>query len=249
MSAIRQLIESSVGKKYLMAMTGLVLVVFVLLHMLGNLQIFIGPEALNFYAHKLQTLPAALKWGFRLFLLASLAVHVWMATLLTIENRKARPQNNVTEAVVQASYASRTMRWSGYILVAFIIFHLLHFTVRVVFDFSNLRYDLHGELVHDVYAMVIIGYSHWYVSLFYILSMGLLCMHLSHGISSMFQSMGWRNENWHHRLNLLAVVSGWFIFLGFASIPLSVLASQYSEMNLLPVNEILEQTMDKASHK
>ena len=245
----RQLIQSSLGKKYLMAVTGLVLVLFVLAHLLGNLQIFIGPESFNAYAHKLQTLPLPLKWGFRLFLLVSLIVHIWMATLLTVENRRARPQNNVSEAVVQASFASRTMRWSGYILLAFIIFHILHFTVRVVYDYSNLRYDLHGVIVNDVYAMVISGYNHWYVSLFYIFSMGLLCMHLSHGVSSMFQSMGLRNRYWELRLNRFAVAFGWIVFLGFISIPLSVLASKYAGLNLLPVNEILQHTAEISAYK
>ena len=249
MKPTRQLITSSLGKKYLMALTGLVLVLFVFLHMLGNLQIFIGPDSLNAYAHQLQTLPLPLKWGARLFLLFSVIVHIWMATLLTVENRKARPQNNVTEAVVQASFASRTMRWSGYILVAFIIFHLLNFTVRVVFDYSNLTYDLHGERVYDVYAMVISGYNHWYVSLFYIFSMGLLCIHLSHGVSSMFQSMGLRNRHWELRLNRMAVAFGWLVFLGFISIPLSVLASKYTGLNLLPVNEVLQQAAEITAYK
>jgi len=96
---------------------------------------------------------------------------------------------------------------------------------------------------------VISGYNHWYVSLFYIFSIGLLCMHLSHGVSSMFQSMGLRNRHWELRLNRIAVIFAWIVFLGFISIPLSVLASKYTGLNLLPVNEVLQQAAEITAYK
>lgn len=207
-----------------MALSGFVLAGFVLLHMLGNVQIFLGPEIFNAYAHTLQTIPLAIKWGGRLFLMLCLVIHVWMAVILKIENQRARPENYAFDATVQATLASRTMLLSGSILLLFIVIHLLHFTVRVLFDYSDLHYDLGGVIVHDVYSMMIIGFKHWWLSLFYTIAMGLLCTHLSHGVSSMFQSLGIRNERWRYILDRVAIIYGWVVFLGFTSIPVSVLA-------------------------
>ena len=206
-----------------MALTGIVLALFVLLHMLGNLQIFAGPRILNAYAHSLQTLPAPIKWAGRLFLLGSVLVHIWMAVVLSIENRRARPERYEKEASVQATYASRTMFMSGAILLSFIIFHILHFTVRVVFNYGGLHYDLGGVMVHDVYSMMTLGFSHWWVSAFYVLSMGLLCAHLSHGASSLVQTLGLRNESWRTLLDRSATIFGWVVFVGFSAIPACVL--------------------------
>lgn len=215
-----------------MALTGLVLVGFVLVHMLGNLQVFLGPDTINAYGHKLQSLPPAVLWGFRVFLTVCVGVHVWMAVLLTRANRAARPEAYQAEDTVQASYASRTMPMTGAILLAFFVFHILHYTARVIFDYSDMPYDLHGETVHDIYSMMISGFSHWWVSLFYIVAMALLCVHLSHGVSSMFQSVGLRNEKWRYRLNAFATFYGWVIFLGFASIPVAVLTGVLKPLNL-----------------
>lgn len=125
--------KSTIGRKILMALTGLVLVLFVMGHMLGNLQIFLGADVINAYAYKLHhVLPTPALWGIRLFLLACVAVHVWMAISLTLDNRRARPERYAVNKVVQATYAARTMRMSGIILLAFIFFHLAHFTVRSV---------------------------------------------------------------------------------------------------------------------
>ena len=220
---------SSLTKKYLMALSGLVLVGFVLVHMLGNLQFFLGPEAINAYAHKLQTLPPIVLWGFRGVLLLSVVVHVWMAILLTRENRAARPQNYAV-ASRKPSYASRTMPMTGLILLSFIIFHILQFTVRVVperyeetlppatIDYQNTTLE-----IFDVHAMIIAGFSNIWITLFYLLSMALLCLHLSHGVSSLFQSLGLRNQRWRYILENAGNVYSWFIFLGFAAVPFSVL--------------------------
>jgi len=236
-------LKSTIGRKILMALTGLVLVLFVLGHMLGNLQIFMGAEAINAYAYKLHhQLPTAALWAIRLFLLACVAIHVWMAVLLTLENRRARPSRYVKNDVVQASYSSRTMRMSGVILLAFIIFHLAHFTARVVPGkeygepavLQETEVPLvkggkavikHGEIeqTFNVHDMMIAGFEVWWVSAFYIIATGLLCMHLAHGVSSMFQTLGLRNKIWRTRLNRVALAYGWIVFLGFAIIPLAVL--------------------------
>lgn len=215
----------SLVKKYLMALTGLVLVLFVLGHMLGNLQIFLGPEAINVYAYKLQTLPPPVLWGIRLFLLLCVAVHVWMAVLLTIENRQARPSRYAGQKMRETTFSSRVMPMTGLIILAFIIFHILHFTTQSIFpEYKDLHWNWDGKQIHDVSAMMIMGFSVWWISAFYILATGLLCSHLCHGFSSMFQSIGIRNEKWRRRLDGVAIAYGWIIFLGFAAIPVAVLA-------------------------
>ncbi len=227
-----------------MALTGLVLVLFVMGHMLGNLQIFLGPDVINAYAYKLhEVLPPSALWAVRLFLLVCIAVHIWMAVLLTIENRRARPQAYLKQRPVQATYASRTMRMSGVILLAFIIFHIAHYTVRAVpgmqyndsdvLDSTNvplfkdgLAVVKEGEtvLTFNVYDMMIDGFEAWWVSAFYIVATGLLCLHLTHGVSSMFQTVGLRNQLWRLRLNRAALLYGWVVFLGFAITPVAVLS-------------------------
>lgn len=208
-----------------MALSGAVWVGFVLVHMLGNLQMFMGAEQINLYAHKLKTLPFGLLWVTRAILLAAGGIHVSMGVLLKLENKKARPQNNAQERVSQASYASRTMFLSGMVLLSFIVFHLLHFTLRVIYAYDAVLppYSLQsGEVVFDVYQMVIAGFSHLWVVLVYLASMSILCLHLSHAFSSMFQTMGLNNESLRPWLHRLAIAYGWLLLIGFASVPVSV---------------------------
>ncbi len=240
-----------------MALSGLVLVGFVCGHMLGNLQMFLHSDWINEYAYKLQHLPYGLLWVVRTVMLIAVVAHVITAVMLVLENHRARPEKYVARDTLQASFASRTMRYTGFILFFFIIFHLMHFTIQNVHpEFKDLEVRLegvsgshgslesrtiwgvydklsaHGEFpesealaVHDVYSMVAIGFSptYWYVSVFYIISMGLLCYHLMHGISSMFQSLGLRNAIWRVRLDRIALVISLVVFVGFASIPVACL--------------------------
>jgi succinate dehydrogenase / fumarate reductase cytochrome b subunit len=223
----------SLVKKYLMALTGAVMVGFVFIHMLGNLQMFGGPDAMNGYAHFLHTLPKGLFWGFRIVLLLSLVVHVWMAILIAKENRAARPVGNDRERVVQASWGSRTMGLSGSIILFFIVFHLLQFTTRSL----NPEFNTHafyatladGTSVYDVYKMVYVSFTNYWYSGIYIVCMALLCLHLSHAVSSMFQSMGWRNRIWRPRLDLFSLAYGWVIFLGFIAVPVGVQLSLFQK--------------------
>ncbi len=203
-----------------MAITGLLLIFFVIGHMIGNLQIFLGPESINAYGAFLKSKPALL-WGARLGLLATVAVHIWSAITLSAKNRAARPVTYKVNRSVAASYASRTMIWSGLIVLAFIIYHLLHFTVGAVNPELLALRDEAGR--HDIYLMVIQGFSHPLVSGFYLLSMALLCSHLSHGTSSLFQSLGFRSGQQKIWANRLALLLAWGIFLGNSSIPLAIL--------------------------
>ena len=208
-----------------MAITGLALVVFVIAHLLGNLQIFLGPEALNRYGHFLQTTPE-LVWPLRIGLLAMTVLHIIAAVALTRQNRAARPVPYAHFEVVAASYASRTMFMSGIIIFVFIVYHLLHFTVQVPQinltgqDFRTLE---DAKERHDIYMMMVTGYRNPLVSGFYILGMALLSLHLSHGISSLFQSLGLSNRVYGRFLDKLAVVLAIAIFIGYVSIPAAVL--------------------------
>ena len=203
-----------------MAVTGLLLFGFVIAHMLGNLQIFLGPEALNSYAEHLEELPFLL-WPARIFLLITLMIHMVAAIQLAIENKKARPVPYAVEKTVQASYASRTMLMSGLVIFAFIVYHLLHFTWGVTTpEFFHLV-DSKGR--EDVYSMVILSFQNASISIAYIVAMAVLCFHLSHGIPGFFQSLGFSDEKSTPGLKIFGAASAVIIFIGNSSIPLAAL--------------------------
>src|SRR5689334_20420419 len=173
MKVLTGLFGSSLGKKYIMAITGLVMFGFVVVHMLGNLHVFLGPEAINDYGYFLQSKPE-LVWAARIGLLVMVVLHVWAAIQLSAENKAARPKGYGNYQIVAASYASRTMLVSGLVLLAFIIYHLMHFTVQVQgINLTNTNFVTLEDARHhhDVYNMIIIGFSQPIVSLFYIVSM------------------------------------------------------------------------------
>ncbi len=238
------LFRTSLAKKFVMALTGVILVGFVLGHMLGNLQAFGPPEAINAYAYFLHhILPWEFLWLVRIVLLAAVVLHIVSAVLLVIENRKARPEGYEKQNYMQASFAARTMKYSGLIVAAFIVFHILHFTVQNIDPaYRNLRFDLNGKETQDVYAMIIYGFSNVWIAGFYIVAMALLCWHLSHGVSSMFQSVGFRNEIWRWRLDRFALAFGLVIFLGFIAIPVASLVSWYGGPDIVYGSEVREAT-------
>ncbi len=222
-------LQSSLGKKYVMAMTGFALFGFVILHLLGNLQIFLGPNQINRYAQFLQA-NVELVWAARVGLLLMAALHILSAVLVSIENKAARPEPYGYYQAVAASYASRTMLMSGVIVAVFVLYHLLHYTVQVQAinltgqDFKHFDEVLAGgHKRHDVYRMMVVGFSNLWVSGFYVLGMALLALHLSHGASSMFQSIGWKNGPYGKWIDRMAGVAALIIFLGYCSIPAAVL--------------------------
>ena len=231
---------SSLGKKYLMALSGIVLVGFVFVHMAGNLQILMGQEKINAYAHALQSLPLPILWGSRLFLLLAVLVHAVTAYQLVKENRAARPNRNDVEKTQRAGIASLKMGLTGSILLAFIVFHLLHFTIRTIYpEYSEMMTTVgspDSNEIHDVYSMVLAGFQHTWISLFYVVAMFLLCGHLAHGVSSAFQSLGIRSENWRVKLELAAKAYAWVIFVGFSIVPLLVLAQNWGIVNIFEIN-------------
>ena len=224
MNLLGHFFKSSIGRKLLMAFTGLVLLGFVTGHLVGNLQIFLPPAKINAYAHMLESLGAAL-WLIRGFLLLCLIIHVWLAIQLTLENRAARPQAYGVEHVNRATLASRLMARTGIVVMAFIPFHLGHYTVRVGHPgWSEHTFRLaDGTMVRDVHAMMIQAFSSWSVSTFYIIAVGILAYHLSHGIVSSVQTIGLKNERWTAEVERLSVAYCWLYFLLNAAIPLAVL--------------------------
>jgi succinate dehydrogenase / fumarate reductase, cytochrome b subunit len=222
MTLIARFFNSTLGKKYIMAITGFLLFGFVIVHMLGNLQIFAGPNAINEYAELLKS-KAALLWGARLGLLAITVLHIVTAIQLVLRNRAARPvRYGMGAAPVGASLSSRTAAISGTIILAFIVFHLLHYTVGAIYpEYLALR-DAQGR--HDVFGMVIAGFSNPLVSVFYLVAMALLCLHLRHGVSSMFQSLGLKSGAYDAVIDRVALVASAAIFLGNCAIVIAVLA-------------------------
>lgn len=209
--------SSSIGKKLVVALTGLVLVVFLAGHLSGNLLMYVGREAFNEYAHFLHTmLHGAGVWIARIGLLAMLVLHVVATICLTRQNRAAR-QPYEFKNTLQASKSSRMMIVSGLTILAFVIFHILHYTVRVDAGLAKL-----GET--DPFGMVVLGFKNPLVVLFYVISMTLLCSHLTHGVASIFQTLGLRSKKAEGTIRQLSLLYSFAIWAGFISIPISVLA-------------------------
>jgi succinate dehydrogenase / fumarate reductase cytochrome b subunit len=193
---------------------------FVVGHLIGNLQIFLGQEPLNVYAEKLQSL-GELLWVIRGGLLLVIVAHIVTTVLLAVQNSAARPQKYAVKKSVRSSAASKTMLLSGLTVLAFIIFHLAHFTAKSIHpEWKNLH-DAAGR--HDVYSMVILGFQNPLVSGFYIIAICLLCLHMTHGIQSFLQTLGGRTKKLADGLSKASPAISWAIFAGYASIPTAVL--------------------------
>jgi succinate dehydrogenase / fumarate reductase, cytochrome b subunit len=229
MKMLTRLFGSSLGQKYVMAISGGVLLLFVVAHLLGNAQIFLPDdgEAINAYGHFLQSKPG-LVYTARAGLLAMVLLHIWSAVRLSAANRAARGKQGYegNPLPVAATYASRTMLMSGLIVAAFIVYHLLHFTAMVPSvnltgqDFEKLL-DAKGR--HDVYRMMVIGFQKPLVAGFYVVAMSLLCLHLSHGVQAAFQSLGLKSPVYRRGLEELARALSWALFIGYVSIPFAIL--------------------------
>jgi succinate dehydrogenase / fumarate reductase, cytochrome b subunit len=216
--------HTMIGKKVVMAVTGVVLIGFVIGHMIGNLKIFSGPSEINAYSQFLREVgsPALsygeLLWLVRIVLLACVFLHITAAIQLTRMNRAARPMAYAAKREVETTFSARTMRWGGVLLVAFVIFHLLHLTGGVV-GFRP------GQFKHlAAYQNVVAAFAVWPIALFYILAMGALCLHLSHGIWSMLQTLGWSTARNAATLKIFSRAIAIVVFVGFTSVPVAVLA-------------------------
>jgi succinate dehydrogenase / fumarate reductase cytochrome b subunit len=214
MTSASVFLSSSIGKKMVMAVTGVILFGFVVAHMVGNLQVYLGAEALNGYAAMLRKYPALL-WGARIALLVAVVLHIWSAWSLTRANWAARPEGYRRRQNVASTYASRTMRWSGVFLAVFIVYHLMHMT------FGN----AHPSFVEgDVYHNFVVGFRALPVAIFYLVAMVLLGFHLYHGVWSMLQTLGISHSRYDRPLRLLAAAITAIVIAGNLSFPIAVLA-------------------------
>lgn len=212
MGSIRFL-RSTVGRKVVMGVTGLILVGFVVGHVSGNLLVFKGPEALNAYSAFLKKSMVVL-YGVRVVLLAAVGLHIWAAYSLTRLDLASRPVAYSRFQPQVSTLAARTMRWGGVLLLAFIVYHLLHFTVGSV----------HPGFSHtDVYGNVITGFRVTWVAVFYIVAMVALGAHLYHGVWSFFQTMGWNHPRFNRARRQVATALAVLVALGFIAIPAAVL--------------------------
>lgn len=224
MNRLAKTMGSSIGAKWVMGLTGLALLGFVLAHMAGNLLVFQGQEALNDYAKKLKDLGPIL-WAMRGGLLVVFVLHVATAMRISKENREARPDRYARPQVTEkTTYAARTMLMSGLIVLAFIVYHLLHFTFGVV------QPDAHAAAVAtadtgvlDVYTMVIKGFQNPLIVASYAVAMVVLCMHIAHGASSVFQTLGVTYPSLSFLRNGAGKALAGVILLGNLAIPLSIL--------------------------
>jgi len=214
---------SSIGKKTVVALTGIVLLMFVTGHLIGNFTIYLGRDWLNWYAAHLQSL-GPLLWIIRLSLLGVVGTHILFTMLLWKENQAARPKKYIASDPIKTTVFARTMRLSGLIVLAFIIFHLAHFTAGLVDpSFKHMEAMLDGHEVHDCYGMVVAGFSNVPVVIIYLIGLTLLTMHLSHGIGSLFQTLGITNRRIRPLVEIATRGIAWLLYLGYISIPLAVL--------------------------
>jgi succinate dehydrogenase / fumarate reductase cytochrome b subunit len=212
--------RSAIGKKAVMATTGLILFGWIFMHMAGNLKLFMGPEALNHYAEWLRDLGGPIfphevaLWLTRVLLIVAVIFHIHSAYALTMMNRNARPIGYADRDFVKGTYAARTMRWGGVIILLFVIYHLLHLTTG----------DVHHDFIKgNVYHNVVTGFQVWWVSAVYIIANLALGLHLYHGVWSMFSSLGLTNPRFEHWRRTFATVFAVVITAANISFPLSVL--------------------------
>lgn len=220
MNGLQRALASTGGTKFLVGVTGAFLTIFVLGHMLGNLQIFLGPEAMNGYAAGLKAMPGPL-WAARLGLLAALLIHVVGNVRLNARNKAARPTAYANQQPIVSSFASRTMLISGLILLAFIIYHLAHFTLGLTDPANAELVDPLGR--HDAYSMVVLGFQQPLAAGAYLIAMALLFLHLAHGVASLFQTAGLRRFDLRLSLDAAGRLFAIVVVLGNITIVLACL--------------------------
>lgn len=213
------LLTGNVGRKVLMAVSGLFMVTFVVAHLLGNSTIFVGPDWINAYAEHLKELDL-LVWPFRIFMFAMLSIHVFFGIMLTLENWGANPDKYAVSRRPRSTFAGRTMIWTGLLLLAFLVFHLLQFTFKITPEVVKVV-DAQGRF--DVYTMMVAGLRNKMVAAFYVLSMVALFLHTFHGIQSIFQSIGLNNDRTMPKFIMIGKISAVVFLVVFSAIPILIL--------------------------
>jgi len=217
-----QLFTSSVGRKILVAISGQLMVLFVIVHLLGNSSIFI-PGGINAYAEHLHALPP-LVWSLRIVMLVSLLTHIYFGIQLTLENKTANPTPYAVKRELKATFSSSNMIWTGVLLGIFIIGHLLHFTARVTPDIAPRLASLSSGPFFDVYSMVVGSFRHGAIAAIYVASMVVLFLHLNHGIQAFFQTMGWNSDRSLPVMSKAGRTIAIIFLVGYSSIPIFILA-------------------------
>lgn len=212
--------NSTVSLKIIVALTGVILLLFVVGHMIGNLQVFLGAEVFNAYGEKLRMFPALL-WLVRAVIALTAILHIVVTIRLTLLNNAARPIDYAQKRAVRATLASRTMVYSGLMLLAFVVYHLAHYTWKITNPQYQTMLDAGGH--PDIHAMVVAGFSNPLISVSYVVAMILLGFHLSHGIASVFQTAGWASTRTLPKIEKAATVITVILVLGYISIPISIL--------------------------
>src|SRR5574341_1409254 len=214
-----RLFSDSIGRKVVMAITGLLLVIFLIGHLLGNLNIFRGAEGINSYAHHLHELPVVV-WGNRIVMGLAVVLHIIIAIQVTLENAAAKPEKYAVARALRATFASKNMIWTGLIVGAFVVYHLLHFTVRVT-PGVTVTTDLQGRT--DVFLMVSQAFRVVGISAVYVVAMLAVFFHLTHGVQSLFQTSGLSNAILLPRYGIAGKLLSAIFLVGFGSIPVVIL--------------------------
>ncbi len=213
-----------VGRKIVMSITGLALVSFVFIHLLGNISLFSGPDGINAYAKMLHSLGPFL-WAVRLIMAVALGLHVIFGIQLTLENRAARAGKYAATKHLSATVAGKNMIWTGLLIALYLGYHLLHFTAQVIMpEFSASRHlDALGR--PDVFSMVMHSFRNIGISVAYVMAMAALGLHLSHGLQSMFQTLGLNNERTQPAVVTIGAAAALALFLGYAAIPAGIISN------------------------
>ena len=214
-----QLTTSSIGRKILMAITGQLMILFVLVHLIGNTTIFEWLHGgINAYAEHLHSLPP-LVWAFRLFMLAAVSIHIWYGIQLTLENREGRPKQYAVKSTQKVSFASENMIWSGVLILAFLVYHLLQFTMKALPGMTLIT-DAAGTV--NVFTMVVSAFQNFFTCFIYVGAMVALFLHLTHGIQSSSQTIGCSNDRTLPVVIKAGSLVALVLFLGYIAVPLSI---------------------------
>ena len=216
------LLTSTVGRKLLMAVTGMMLVGFITVHLLGNMSVFAGSEAINIYAEKLHSL-GPIVWIFRLIMLGLFSVHIALGIQLTVENSSASPEAYAIKKRLKTTFAAESMIYTGLILLAFLLYHLLHFTVHVVHTDAVSAVETLVNGRPDVFTMVGKSFNSAFVSIAYVIAMCALFLHLSHGLQSFIQTLGLNNGPSQDKVSAVGKLVAIFFGLAYIAIPLAFL--------------------------
>lgn len=218
-----KLFSDSIGRKAVMAVSGLLMVLFVVGHLLGNLTVFAGPDGINAYAFHLHEL-APVVWITRVVMGTAVLLHVVLSIQITMENSRAKPDKYAVTRHLRATFASKYMIWTGVVLAVFIGYHLAHFTLRVTPDVANLATATDAQGRFDVFTMMRTAFASGLTAIAYVIAMVALFLHLSHGIQSLFQTLGLSNGVMLPRYGMAGKVASFIFLVGFGAIPVALLA-------------------------